>query len=82
MAKRTPLTYKEFIDLAQKYYYKGGDSYVECWDEKMFNEWVEQVRPIYKTSALEMFRRNLDEERDQAAARRWYAGEGYEGGEY
>lgn len=82
MAKPVPLTYKEFIDLAQKHYYKGGDSYVECWDEKVFNEYVEQFRPIYKTTALKMFRDNHDIEKDEAAARRWYAGEGYEGGDY
>lgn len=70
------LDYKGFIDYAEKHYYKGGDSYVECWDEKTFSEYVENFGPITKSSALTMFRENYAMEREYEAAARWYAGEG------
>lgn len=75
MAKE--LTYAEFIEYAEKHYTKGGDSYVECWDEKTFNEYVGMFGPITKSVALAMLRENLTMEREYEAAARWYAGEGY-----
>ena len=70
------LDYKGFIDYAEKHYDKGGDSYVECWDEKTFNEYVEKFGPITKRGALAMFRENRMIEHEYEAAARWYAGEG------
>lgn len=50
------MTYKEFIEYAKKYYDKGGDGYYECWDERAFDEYVDQFGEITKGRALEMFR--------------------------
>ena len=74
-SKRKPLTYEEFMALAKANYTKGGDSYFECWDEKMFSEMTAD-RPIYKTTAFKMFREEHQMQKEYEAARRWYAGEG------
>ena len=50
------LTYEEFIEYAEKHYTKGGDGFVECWDKRMFEEYVEEFGPITKRKALDMFR--------------------------
>ena len=63
------LTYTEFIEYAKKYYEKGGDGYVECWDEREFNEYVANFGPITKRKAQKMFRESYDIERDRAG---WY----------
>jgi hypothetical protein len=74
---KTPLTYEEFIKLAEQNYTKGGDTYVECWDKKDFERYVEEFGAITKTKALKMFKlqKSLDDEYE--AARRWYSGEDY-----
>lgn len=54
------LTYSEFIALAKANYNKGGDGYVECWDELMFDEWVRSFGGITKADALKMFEHSLD----------------------
>ena len=54
------LTYKELIDLAKKYYNRGGDGFVECWDEAMFNDYVKDFGPITKAKALRMFETNVE----------------------
>ena len=56
MARAKALTYEELMEYALKHYDKGGDATYECWDEKTFNEYVEQWGPITKRKALEMFR--------------------------
>lgn len=63
------LTYSEFIEYAKKYYEKGGDGYVECWDERDFNECVELTGPITKRKAQKMFHDSYEIERDRAG---WY----------
>lgn len=64
MARANGLTYNEFMALAMQSYDHGGDSYVECWDERTFDEYVAQFGQITKAKALKMFRENLDEEND------------------
>ena len=49
------MTYKEFIELAYKYYNKGGDVVVECWDEMSFRFYVEEFGPMSKNKALGLF---------------------------
>lgn len=49
------LTYKEFIDLAQKHYKDGGLTFVECWEEYQFDDYVRLFGPITETEALKMF---------------------------
>lgn len=61
------LTYEEFIALAKVNYNKGGDGYVECWDERTFAYYVENFEPITKARALEMFASALDEEKEERA---------------
>ncbi len=54
MAKE--LNYEEFIEYAQKYYIKGGDTFVECWDRREFDYFVKNFGAITKSRALSMFR--------------------------
>lgn len=49
------LTYSEFIDLAQKHYANGGLTFVECWEEYQFNDYVRLFGEITEKVALEMF---------------------------
>lgn len=56
MARAKAMTYTEFIEYAQKYYDKGGDSFVECWEDYQFDEYVKLFGPITKSKALAMFR--------------------------
>lgn len=57
MAKAKQLTYEEFIDLAKKNYCKGGEVFVECWDERSFKDYGKEFGPITEKKALQMFRR-------------------------
>jgi len=50
------LSFEEFIALAMKNYSRGGDGYVECWDERTFNDYVAECGPITRARAMEMFR--------------------------
>ena len=61
------LTFEELQELAQKYYTKGGDNIVECWDYNTFNDYVKEFGPITKKDALAMFKRQKSVERE------WYA---------
>lgn len=63
------LSYDEFIEYAKKYYERGGDGYVECWDKREFDEYTAQFGAITKSKALKMFRESYDIERDRAG---WY----------
>lgn len=47
--KERALTYEEFIALAKANYTKGGDGYVECWDDRTFTYFVKEFGPITKT---------------------------------
>lgn len=71
------LTYEEFIALAKANYSKGGDGYVECWDDRTFAYFVKEFGPITKTQALRMFAAAFDEEKEeQAIAQAAAKGEG------
>lgn len=59
------LSFEEFIALAMKHYNKGGDGYVECWDERTFNDYIADCGPITKSLALEMFRFSYDVDLDR-----------------
>ena len=49
------LTFEELIELAKKYYNKGGDGVVECWDENTYNTYVGQFGPITRKVAMSIF---------------------------
>ena len=66
MADRA-LTYAELMALARENYNKGGDGYVECWDERTFAYFVKEFGPITKARALQMFAAALDEEKEERA---------------
>lgn len=68
--KERALTYEEFIALAKANYIKGGDGYVECWDDRTFTYFVKEFGPITKTQALQMFDMALDQEREERAVAR------------
>lgn len=61
------LTYEEFIALAKANYTKGGDGYVECWDDRTFAYFVKEFGTITKTQALQMFAAAFDEEKEERA---------------
>lgn len=65
--KRSYLTYSEFMELAMQNYRKGGDEYVECWDESCFTEYVSLFGGITKTKALNMFKRSYAIQKDRSA---------------
>ena len=73
MAERA-LTFAELMELARENYNKGGDSYAECWDERVLAYFVKEYGPITRERALQMFAAAFDEEKEeraiQAAARR------------
>lgn len=58
------LTYEEFIALAKANYTKGGDGYVECWDERTFDYYAKEFGPITKTQAMQMFDSAFEEEKE------------------
>ena len=66
MADRA-LTYAELMALARENYNKGGDGYVECWDERTFAYFVKEFGPITKAKALQMFAAAFDEEKEERA---------------
>ncbi len=68
MADRA-LTYAELMALARENYNKGGDGYVECWDERTFAYFVKEFGPITKARALQMFAAAFDEEKEERAIR-------------
>lgn len=61
------LTFDQFIALAKANYTKGGDDYVECWDDRTFAYFVKEFGPITKTQALQMFAAAFDEEKEERA---------------
>ena len=65
--KERVLTYEELMALAKAHYDKGGDGYVECWDERTFAYFVKEFGPITKARALQMFAAAFDEEKEERA---------------
>lgn len=65
--KERALTYEEFIALAKANYTKGGDGYVECWDDRTFAYFVKEFGPITRASALDAFAQALDQENEERA---------------
>lgn len=51
--------------LARENYGKGGDGYVECWDERTFAYFVKEFGPITRASALDAFAQALDQEKEE-----------------
>ena len=49
------LTYEQMEKLAQQYYNEGGDSFVECWDRKDFDECVKECGVFTVRKAIDMF---------------------------
>lgn len=60
------LTYQEFMELAMQNYHRGGDGYVECWDEQTFKEYSSLFGKITRSRALRMFKDSLEVQVDQA----------------
>ena len=67
--KERALTYEEFIAMAKANYTKGGDGYVECWDDRTFTYFVKEFGPITRASALDAFAQALDQENEERAIR-------------
>lgn len=63
------LTFDQFMALARENYGKGGDGYVECWDERTFAYFVKEFGPITRASALDAFAQALDQENEERAIR-------------
>ena len=61
------LTYQEFIDLAMKHYNRGGDEYVECWDESYFQEFTDAFGAITETKARKLFNWSYSIQRDRSS---------------
>lgn len=49
------MTYEELMNLALKYYNRGGDGVYECWDRQTFDEYVAEHGEITEKVALKMF---------------------------
>lgn len=71
MARGRALSYEEFIALAREHYSRGGDVAVECWDKRVFDDYVEMFGPVTKTKALRMFRSWRAEAEEMAAMAGW-----------
>lgn len=61
------LTFDQFMALARENYNKGGDGYVECWDDRTFAYFVKEFGPITRASALDAFAQALDQEKEERA---------------
>ena len=68
-AQPAALTYEQFMALARENYNKGGDGYVECWDDRTFAYFVKEFGPITRASALDAFAQALDQENEERAIR-------------
>lgn len=56
MAKAKGMTFAELMEYARAHYASGGDGVVECWDERMFEDYVRECGEITKRKALALFR--------------------------
>ena len=63
------LTFDQFMALARENYNKGGDGYVECWDDRTFAYFVKEFGPSTRASALDAFAQALDQENEERALR-------------
>ena len=61
---KNTLSFEEFKKLAMEHYNEGGDSIVECWDQKVFDEYVAEFGAMTKKKALYMFKVNKSYEND------------------
>lgn len=50
-----PLSFDEFMALAKANYKKGGDAFVECWDQNTYEYWIREFGAFTKVSALQAF---------------------------
>lgn len=66
MARAKALNFEELMEYAKKHYNRGGDATYECWDERTFNDYVEEFGPITKSKALQMFKLDYEIQRDRA----------------
>lgn len=49
------LTYNELMELAKEFYNEGGDGIYECWDERTYNEYVQEFGPITVETTFMLF---------------------------
>ena len=49
------LTYEPVEKLAQQYYNEGGDSFVECWDKKDYEEYTKEFGGFTVRKAIDTF---------------------------
>lgn len=76
MANKTiPLTFEELQELAMQHYNEGGDAIVECWDEQVFREYVEDFGEITEQRALELIGVHDRLDREYRAAAGYFSGE-------
>ena len=62
------LTFDQFMALARENYGKGGDGYVECWDDRTFAILLSTyLYRITRASALDAFAQALDQENEERA---------------
>ena len=73
--KNKPISYEEFQALGHKYYTKGGDVIVECWDEQAYNEYCEMFGQMTERGALNLIGMYDEVEKEEAAAKKWMSGE-------
>ena len=64
------MNYEELMEFALAHYEKGGDFVYECWDRKIFNEYVAEFGAISKEKALAMFE-EMEEHRREIQATIW-----------
>ena len=64
------MNYKELMEFALLHYEEGGDFIYECWDERIFNEYVAEFGDITKAKALAIFQ-ELEERRREIQATIW-----------
>ena len=77
--KSRPISYEEFQKLGKKYYNRGGDVIVECWDEQAYNEYCEMFGQMTERGALNLIGMYDEDEKEEAAAKKWMSGEPEDG---
>lgn len=55
MGKSKGISYAEARAYAIERYERGGDVFVECWDETAFDEYVKMFGPVTKRKLRQMF---------------------------
>lgn len=73
-SKKDALSFKDLYELARANYENGGDTIVECWDERTFNDYVREFGPITEKDALEMFSTCSEIEKDSYGTSEFYSG--------